>query len=130
MSPDVAVAVPAEITLASAAGALAALQAARAAAPGALELDLAPLVRFDSAAVAVLVALRREAGVPVALRRALPAVSVEGRLLWAAPFGMDRDARWPRAGACVALAWDCDDPGDPRARWTARPPATGAPPSL
>ena len=72
MSPDVAVAVPAEITLASAAGALAALQAARAAAPGALELDLAPLVRFDSAAVAVLVALQRETGAPLALRNVPP----------------------------------------------------------
>jgi tRNA(Ile)-lysidine synthase len=74
--------------------------------------------------------LWQEAGVPVALRGALPAVAVDGRLLWAAPFGMDRDPRWPRSGARVALAWDCDDPGDPRARWTARPPATGAPPSL
>jgi phospholipid transport system transporter-binding protein len=68
----VAVAVPAEITLASADEALGALRAALAAAPGGLELDLAPLARFDSAAVAVLVALRREAGVPIALRNVPP----------------------------------------------------------
>jgi ABC-type transporter Mla MlaB component len=54
----VATAFPAEVTLANAGAALAA--ARDCCADGAV--DLAPLVRFDSAAVAVLVALRREFG--------------------------------------------------------------------
>jgi ABC-type transporter Mla MlaB component len=57
---------PAEILLS---GAPAALDAARAALrAGGGTLDLAPLARFDSAAVAVLVALRREAGTGAAFR--------------------------------------------------------------
>jgi phospholipid transport system transporter-binding protein len=51
---------PAEITLETAPRALEAARAALRAGGG--RLDLAPLARFDSAAVAVLVALRREAG--------------------------------------------------------------------
>jgi ABC-type transporter Mla MlaB component len=66
----VAAAVPAEITLASAPAAADAVRAALAASPGAL--DLAPLARFDSAAVAVLVAARREAGTAVAFRNVPP----------------------------------------------------------
>lgn len=47
----------------------AALDALRAALPpGEVELDLAPLARFDSSAVAVLVALRRHAGGRLAFR--------------------------------------------------------------
>ncbi|RPH46414.1 MAG: STAS domain-containing protein [Burkholderiales bacterium] len=57
---------PAEIVMQ---GAPAALQAAREAlAGGGGSLDLSPLVRFDSSAVAVLVALRREAGSGAAFR--------------------------------------------------------------
>jgi phospholipid transport system transporter-binding protein len=55
--------VPAEITLATAPAALVAARAALRDAGG--ELDLAGLTRFDSAAVAVLVALRREGGAGV-----------------------------------------------------------------
>jgi tRNA(Ile)-lysidine synthase len=47
--------------------------------------------------------LWQEAGVPPWWRGALPAVTVGGRLLAAAPFGMDRGADWPRAAAGVAL---------------------------
>ena len=62
--------------------------------------------------------LWQEAGVPAWLRRALPAVRVEGRLLAAEPFGMDRGAAWPRGGRRVAVCWRPDDPADPRASWT------------
>jgi tRNA(Ile)-lysidine synthase len=73
--------------------------------------------------------LWQQAGVPVALRAALPAVSVAGSLLWAAPFGMDRGPAWPRAGTTVAFDWDCDDPDDPRSRWAARAgPGAAVPP--
>lgn len=51
------------------AGAPAALAALRAALPaGGTELDLAPLARFDSSALAVLIALRRHAGQALAFR--------------------------------------------------------------
>jgi ABC-type transporter Mla MlaB component len=61
---------PAEITLAVAPGALEAARAALSEGGGAL--DLAPLVRFDSAAVAVLVQLRREFGSGAAFRNPPP----------------------------------------------------------
>lgn len=51
---------PTEILLVNAPAALAAAREALAAGEG--RLDLSPLVRLDSAAVAVLIALRREAG--------------------------------------------------------------------
>jgi phospholipid transport system transporter-binding protein len=61
---------PVEITLESAP---AALEAARAAlGEGGGTLDLAPLVRFDSTAVAVLVQLRRETGSEAAFRNPPP----------------------------------------------------------
>ncbi|MCX7231348.1 MAG: STAS domain-containing protein [Burkholderiales bacterium] len=60
---------PAEILMD---GAPAALQAAREALAAAGGLDLAPLARFDSSAVAVLVALRREAGSGVVFRNPPP----------------------------------------------------------
>lgn len=53
-------------------GASAALQAARGALAEGGGLDLAPLARFDSSAVAVLVALRREAGSGVVFRNPPP----------------------------------------------------------
>ncbi|MFN9775977.1 MAG: tRNA lysidine(34) synthetase TilS [Burkholderiales bacterium] len=62
--------------------------------------------------------LWQEAGVPTWLRRAMPAVRVDGRLLAVAPFGTDRGAGWPRDGRTVALRWSPDDPADPRAAWT------------
>jgi len=65
--------------------------------------------------------LWQEAGVPVRLRTAFPALRVEGRLLWAAPFGMDRGPDWPRGGQCVVVAWRPAGPGDPRRWWPARP---------
>ena len=60
---------PAEIMMD---GAPAALQAAREALAAGGSLDLAPLLRFDSSAVAVLVALRREAGSGAAFRNPPP----------------------------------------------------------
>ena len=61
---------PSEITLANAPAALDSARAALRAAPG--PLDLSPLGRFDSTAVAVLVALRREAGPGLAFRNVPP----------------------------------------------------------
>jgi len=61
---------PAEITLDVARAALEAASAALRASPGAL--DLSPLARFDSSAVAVLVALRRDAGAGLQLRNPPP----------------------------------------------------------
>ncbi|MEI7444366.1 MAG: tRNA lysidine(34) synthetase TilS [Burkholderiales bacterium] len=54
--------------------------------------------------------LRQEAGVPPALRARLPAVMVDGRVLWAAPFGQDRDPSWPTAARGVAIGWEPADP--------------------
>ena len=53
--------------------------------------------------------LRQEAGVPPWLRPRLPGVWVDGRLLLAAPFGIDRDPAWPAATPGVALRWVPDD---------------------
>ncbi|MFZ4757256.1 MAG: STAS domain-containing protein [Burkholderiaceae bacterium] len=64
-------AVPAEITVDTAPQALDAVRAAVRAAGGGV-LDLAALRHFDSAAVAVLVSLRREAGNGVAFRNVPP----------------------------------------------------------
>ena len=61
---------PASITLEEAPAALAAARGLLSAAGG--SVDLAPLARFDSAAVAVLVALRREGGPAVSFRNVPP----------------------------------------------------------
>ncbi|MFM1987474.1 MAG: tRNA(Ile)-lysidine synthase [Pseudomonadota bacterium] len=53
--------------------------------------------------------LRQEAGVPPALRARMPAVTVGGRLLWAAPFGLDRDPAWPLAARGMTIAWEPAD---------------------
>jgi phospholipid transport system transporter-binding protein len=81
---------PASITLDDAAAALQGAREALREQGGAL--DLAPLVRFDSAAVAVLVALRREAGqraafrnVPPNLRKLASLYGVEAALFGPAP---------------------------------------------
>jgi tRNA(Ile)-lysidine synthase len=58
--------------------------------------------------------LWQESGIPTWLRPAMPALSVEGRLLMAAPFGMDRDPIWPTAAPGIRLDWVADAPGDPR----------------
>jgi tRNA(Ile)-lysidine synthase len=50
--------------------------------------------------------LRQEAGVPPSLRAAFPGVLVDGRLLWAAPFGRDRDPDWPTAAPGIALRFE------------------------
>jgi len=50
--------------------------------------------------------LRQEAGVPPLLRAAFPGVLVDGRLLWAAPFGLDRDSAWPSAARGIALRFE------------------------
>jgi tRNA(Ile)-lysidine synthase len=50
--------------------------------------------------------LRQEAGLPRALRAAFPGVSVDGRLLWAAPFGRDRDPDWPTAARGIAMRFE------------------------
>jgi tRNA(Ile)-lysidine synthase len=58
--------------------------------------------------------LWQEGAIPIWLRPAMPALSVEGRLLMAAPFGMDRDPSWPSAAPGIRLDWVADAPGDPR----------------
>jgi tRNA(Ile)-lysidine synthase len=58
--------------------------------------------------------LWQEGGIPLWLRPAMPALSVDGRLLMAAPFGMDRDPAWPAATPGISLDWVPDAPGDPR----------------
>lgn len=58
--------------------------------------------------------LWQESGIPTWLRPAMPALSVEGRLLMAAPFGMDRDPAWPTTAPGMRLDWVADAPGDPR----------------
>ncbi|MFN7642716.1 MAG: tRNA lysidine(34) synthetase TilS [Burkholderiales bacterium] len=50
--------------------------------------------------------LRQEAGLPPVLRAAFPGVYVDGRLLWAAPFGRDRDSVWPTAARGIALRFE------------------------
>jgi tRNA(Ile)-lysidine synthase len=52
--------------------------------------------------------LRQEAGVPSWLRGRFPGVWVDARLLLAAPFGMDRDPRWPVSIPGVVLRWAPD----------------------
>jgi tRNA(Ile)-lysidine synthase len=53
--------------------------------------------------------LNQEWAIPRALRESFPAVQCAGALLWAAPFGMSHDARWPRARPGLQLAWRVDD---------------------
>lgn len=57
--------------------------------------------------------LRQEAGLPPRLRATWPAIYVGDRLLWAAPFGRDRDPCWPTRESGVALRWIAEA-GDPR----------------
>jgi len=56
--------------------------------------------------------LRQEAGLPPRLRATWPAIYVGDRLLWAAPFGRDRDPSWPTRERGVALRWipEAEDP--------------------
>ena len=61
---------PSEITLDRAPAALATVRAALRGGP--VVIDLAPLSRFDSSAVAVLVAVRREAGARASFRNVPP----------------------------------------------------------
>jgi tRNA(Ile)-lysidine synthase len=58
--------------------------------------------------------LWQEGGLPAWLRRAMPSVSVEGRLLMVAPFGPDRDARWPSASPGIQVGWRPTRVDDPR----------------
>jgi tRNA(Ile)-lysidine synthase len=68
--------------------------------------------------------LWQERGLPACLRRALPAVGVDGHLLMAAPFGCDRDPRWPVASPGIEIGWRAEHAGDPRALFCA--PRSGA----
>jgi len=71
--------------------------------------------------------LWQEGGLPAWLRGAMPAVSVEGRLLMAAPFGTDRDPCWPSASPGIQIRWCPDHADDPRQLFCAmhnEPPAT------
>jgi tRNA(Ile)-lysidine synthase len=58
--------------------------------------------------------LYQELGVPASMRAWFPTVSVDRRLLYAAPFGMDRSSDWPSGSDGVRLRWVTDIAGDPR----------------
>jgi phospholipid transport system transporter-binding protein len=62
MSPILTLALPVQLTLANAAQALPALHAQVAGGGGPVGVDASPLKSFDSAAIATLLELRREAG--------------------------------------------------------------------
>jgi tRNA(Ile)-lysidine synthase len=49
--------------------------------------------------------LWQEAGLPTWVRPALPVVCVRGRVLMAAPFGMDRSSDWPWSSPGIRLDW-------------------------
>ena len=49
--------------------------------------------------------LWQEAGIPPWVRPALPVLCVQGRVLLAAPFGMDRSGDWPWASPGIVLHW-------------------------
>ena len=66
--------------------------------------------------------LYQEAGVPPAMRRALPLVFIGDDLLYAAGIGMDCSAHWPRAGSRVILRWSPDPPGEGGATEGTAPP--------
>jgi tRNA(Ile)-lysidine synthase len=53
-------------------------------------------------------------GVPAWVRPTLPLVYADSRLLYAAGFGMDRGANWPREGDTVSIRWETGLDGDPR----------------
>jgi tRNA(Ile)-lysidine synthase len=65
--------------------------------------------------------LFQEHGVPAPLRPWFPMVLAEGRLLTAAPFGMDCSPDWPRRHpeAAVTLRWEPPAAHDPRASFAA-----------
>lgn len=58
--------------------------------------------------------LRQEAGLPPRLRDTWPSLAVGDRLLWAAPFGVDRDPDWPACDDGIALHWRPARSDDPR----------------
>jgi tRNA(Ile)-lysidine synthase len=58
--------------------------------------------------------LYQELGVPASMRAWFPTVRIDHRLLYAAPFGMDRSGDWPSATDGVRLRWETDAAGDPR----------------
>jgi tRNA(Ile)-lysidine synthase len=58
--------------------------------------------------------LHQELGVPSSLRAWFPVVRADRRLLYAAPFGMDRSDDWPRAADGVRFCWEPAVPADPR----------------
>jgi len=62
--------------------------------------------------------LRQEAGLPPSLRAAFPGVFVDGRLLWAAPFGRDRDPDWPIAARGIVLRFE-PAASSPACAWSA-----------
>jgi tRNA(Ile)-lysidine synthase len=58
--------------------------------------------------------LYQELGVPASMRAWFPTVRVDRRLLYAAPFGMDRSSDWPDGPDGIRLRWVSDVDGDPR----------------
>ena len=66
--------------------------------------------------------LRQEAGLPGWMRSAYPGVWAGGRLLLAAPFGVDRSDDWPRAQAGVGIAWRPGPDDVLRQRWVQAQP--------
>ncbi|HVL59474.1 MAG TPA: tRNA lysidine(34) synthetase TilS [Burkholderiaceae bacterium] len=63
--------------------------------------------------------LHQEAGVPAWLRPAFPVLQVGGQVLYAAPFGADHGAHWPRQPPAVAIEWVPPTADDPRRAWLA-----------
>lgn len=55
--------------------------------------------------------LWQEAGIVPWLRHALPVLDVKGRVLMAAPFGMDQSEHWPQARPGITLQWSLTGPG-------------------
>jgi len=55
--------------------------------------------------------LWQESGIVPWLRPALPVLEVQGRVLMAAPFGMDQSEDWPVARPGIALQWSATGPG-------------------
>jgi hypothetical protein len=59
--------------------------------------------------------LHQEGGVPGWLRPLFPTVWAGGRLLFAAPYGMDHSPGWPQGADGVRLSWAPSGEDDPRA---------------
>lgn len=62
--------------------------------------------------------LWQEAGIPPWVRPALPVLCVQGRVLMAAPFGMDCSSDWPSSSPGIRLQWSPEGAQiDPELTW-------------